>query len=370
MKNHIIPLTIILTFLTLDCWSQSFSTEDYFDFQQGVKGITEDQLAGMYPRSSEIYLKGFEDAINFEQVNYLDSVIQKLNLTRSELKLLRQNMFFVTERLSYYTFGRAFHEVYQNDLPVFVSTDAILHALHMSYDQILKNLERNIMSGNLEEFLKSLYDNFPEIQQQYENNKTLSVGVYDADIFVTIAYSLITDKLQEGHYVDNDKLREIWEAIQSEQLVSMPMFTYPERSRKLDFSQFKVRGHYVYTEQDKWMGLKSLEPYFRTMMWLGRMDFLLTPPPENPWEEPWTDYEIQRMHYGAFMLNKLIWKSEKLPLLKFNEKVINYLVGESDNITPAEYQEVVSGLNYRSSTSASTRKKPDWPNIANIFSKS
>jgi hypothetical protein len=95
-------------------------------------------------------------------------------------------------------------------------------------------------------------------------------------------------------------------------MVSMPLFTYPDRNRNLDFSQFKVRGHYVYTQEDEWMGLKSLEPYFRTMMWLGRTDFFLTPLPANPWEKPWTDAEIQRMHYGAFMVNELIHSSPEI----------------------------------------------------------
>ena len=59
---------------------------------------------------------------------------------------------------------------------------------------------------------------------------------------------------------------EVWEKIKAETMVEMPLFTFPERTRKLDFSQFKVRGHYVYTQEDKWLNLKSLEPYFRTQV--------------------------------------------------------------------------------------------------------
>lgn len=349
MKNQFLPSIIILLFFTLSISAQDFSANAYLDFRESVVGISDSELQEMYVRSSDIYFKGFENAISFDDINYLDSVILKLELTNDELGLLKQNMFFVTERLSHRSFGRAFHTIYNYDLPVFITTDAILHALHMSYDQILKNFERQIMSGNLEEFLKSLYDNFGSLEEKYGNSKALTVGLADADLFITIAYSLISDKLLDGHIADEQEISKVWEAIQDEKMVEMPMFTYPERKRKLDFSQFIVRGHYVYTEQDKWMRLKSLEPYFRTMMWLGRMDFLLTPPPENPWEESWTEMEIQRMYYGSFMVNELLQKSNKLELLQFNETVINYLVGESDNLTPGDYLTI---LNVEGVTSA------------------
>ena len=348
MKNQFQLTVIVFVFLNITGSAQEFSADSYLNFRQSTLGISETQLENMYSRPAEFYLKGFEDNLVLNEINYLDSVILKLELTNDELDLLKQNLFFVTERLSYYNFGQAFHSVYNYDLPVFITTDAVLQALHMSYDQILKNLEREIMARNLEEFLKSLYDNFGNLQQKYGNSKALELGLSDADIFITIAYSLISDKLLEGHIADAQKLRDVWDAIQSEDLVAMPLFTFPERTRNLDFSQFTVRGHYVYTEQEKWQGLKSLEPYFRTMMWLGRMDFLLTPPPENPWEKSWTEAEIQRMHYGAFMVNELLQESVKLPLLQFNEQVINYLVGESDNLTPEEYQSILNEGNLTS----------------------
>ncbi len=75
------------------------------------------------------------------------------------------------------------------------------------------------------------------------------------------------------------------------------------------------------------------------MAWENR--FSLTPPPDSPWEKPWSEEEILRMNIGAFMVNELIQNSDKLELLQFNEQVINYLVGKSDNITPSEYQSVL-----------------------------
>jgi hypothetical protein len=341
MKKLIWIFKLTLLGISFISNGQDFAAGEYLQIRQQNQSLSAAQLENMYPRPAEFYFRNFGNAFDFKDILYLDSVRLKLNLTADELLLLKQNLFFATERLSHYNFGTAFHAIYYDDLPVFVSTDAILHALHMSYDKILKTLEREIMAGNLEEFLKSLYDNFGILVQKYKSVSALENGLADADLFITIAYSLISDRLLEGHFAKTETINAVWNAVKSEKMKEMPLFTFPTRSRKLDFSQFTVRGHYVYTDQEKMLGLKSLEPYFRTMMWLGRTDFLLTPPPANPWEMPWSTAEIQRMHTGAFLVNELLQMSQKKELLAFNEKVITFLVGERDNLTPAEFSNVL-----------------------------
>ena len=74
--------------------AQNFSAEAYLDFRESVIGISDTELEEMYLRSSDVYFKGFENAISFDDINYLDSVILKLELTNDELGLLKQNMFF------------------------------------------------------------------------------------------------------------------------------------------------------------------------------------------------------------------------------------------------------------------------------------
>ncbi len=323
---------------------QAFLPDNFLKVREQNRDLTAAELENHYNRPAEFYLRDFDKSIDFSKVIYLDEMTAALELTRDEEALLRRNLFMVSERLSYTAFGHAFHTVYNHDLPVFVTTDAILHALHMSYDQILKTLEREVMSVNLEKFLEALYTNFSLLNVKYGDNKALADALADADLYVTIAHSLMSGTLKEGHVASSEDIGRVWDAIKSEKLTEMPLFTFPERSRKLDFSQFTVRGHYVYTEQDKWMGLKSLEPYFRAMMWLGRTDFLLTPPPENPWEVPWSDPEIQRMHQGAFLLQELCRLTPEQELLDWNEKVITFLVGACDNITPEAFGKVLAGM--------------------------
>jgi hypothetical protein len=112
----------------------------------------------------------------------------------------------------------------------------------------------------------------------------------------------------------------------------MPLFS--EHLRKLDFSQFKTRGHYTevfYTPYGK----DSLAGYFKAMIWLGRMDFLLTRPPAFD-EVPWSEEDIRRMNASALLLDELIDLSGMREKLEQNEKIIDLMVGACDNLTPAE----------------------------------
>ena len=63
-----------------------------------------------------------------------DTLNQHYALTPYETSLLDNNGFVVSSRLSRQTFLDAFTDIYNHDLPVYVSSDAILHAIHMSYD--------------------------------------------------------------------------------------------------------------------------------------------------------------------------------------------------------------------------------------------
>jgi len=61
----------------------------------------------------------------------------------------------------------AFGEIYANDLPVFISTDAILEAVHFSYDRILKDLEKGIIMPGLDGLLTSLHGQVAALDQKY-----------------------------------------------------------------------------------------------------------------------------------------------------------------------------------------------------------
>ena len=332
--KFLFTMSLILScFLFSQTGAQSqFSVDAYALYLQENENLTFEGLQSKFlPLNT--YYKGFNAGTDLKEYAYFDSIMKSYGLTDHEKELLELNRFVVTERLNFDCFGTAFHDIYVKDLPVFISTDAILHALHASYDQILVDLEISLLKPNLVVFLDDLYEAFPLLMVKYADmDSSLQVSLQDVDLYITIAKSLLTGSILSPQLTAQENIDAMWEAIQKETLSSMPLFS--RRLRALDFSQFTVRAHYNNEE---------LKDYFKAMMWLGRMDLLLTPPPLNPWEEPWSREEIRRMNLGAFLLNELIELTASRSLIEQNDDIISYLVGESDNMTPAEFSEVING---------------------------
>jgi hypothetical protein len=154
-----------------------------------------------------------------------------------------------------------------------------------------------------------------------------------------MAKSLLDSVKLGARFCPASRMDSVWEAVQSEKYVDMPLFS--GRLRHLDFSQFTVRGHYTRRIWDSAARRETtLGSYFRSMMWLGRIDFLLTPPPAFD-ERPWTREEIRRMALGAVMLNELIGIAGAGQGLDRIDAIIRALVGESDNLAPDELAAVL-----------------------------
>lgn len=346
MKTQFLLSCFLLT--ALSGFSQ-FSEKNYINFRESVKDLTFDDLNRLNQNNNVKYYKGFSQTPDPAKILYLDSVKQKLNLTAGEVDLLMQNHFVVTERLNQRSFGDLYqYNIFNKDLPVFISTDLILHALHTSYDNILKSTEITLMLPNLKTYLEGLYNKLPEYAEKYGGDYATNIA--DVDLYLSVAYSLITDSSLKPRYANQENYNQLLKAIKSEELAPVQLFTDDSRSRRIDFSQFKVRGHYVFTEEDKWMGNTNLEPYFKTMMWLGRIDFPLTSPPTGDMEPPWRPDEIKRINISAFILNEMMQLPEFKKLLDQNDEIINYLVGDSDNFTADEYTSYLQSKGIYSAT--------------------
>jgi hypothetical protein len=76
-----------------------------------------------------------------------------LALNARELDALGQHGFVVSERRAYPTFMYGYATIYAQDLPVYISADSILYAVHRSYDSILMDLERQVLVPELRSLL-------------------------------------------------------------------------------------------------------------------------------------------------------------------------------------------------------------------------
>jgi len=312
----------------------------YAQFLRSIENLSTSNFLANHAPGSIRYTERSDTQL--EKFAFLDSILDAYQLTDDELELLKNHHFVVTERLKYPCFGQALHDIYGNDLPLFITTDIILHALHASYDKILMELEISQLQPKLIQILNALNSSYPVLQNTYQENQQMLISLKDVDLYLTIARSLIRGVQLAANTVSDADVKAVWDAIQAETYFEMPLFT--SRMRRLDFSQFTPRGHYT---QKIWngTGFVTLENYFKTMMWLGHIDFLLTPPADNPYEEPWPAAEIQRMTIDAVLLNELLEIADVLTPLKEIDQTIEFLVGASDNLTPTELADMIKVQN-------------------------
>ena len=316
-------------------YSQSeFDADTYKLFLNENKSLTCTELLESH-QPKTIYYSDRNIPTGLNQVAWFDSIDQDMSLTDYEKQLLARNHFVVTERLRNRSWAYSFINLYSNDLPLFISSDFVLHTMHKSYDAILVDVEYNLLEPNLIELLNSMYYKFGELYSKYGSNSSMINSLQDVDLYIAVANSLARGEIILPIFSTSDKYDEVMAGIESEQMEYMSLFTNEDRTRKLDFSQFKPRGHYtktIYTTN----GQVTLENYFRAMMWLGRIDFLMTAPPDNPWEPDWTKEELQRMQISALLLNELLNSCGKRTLFETHEKIISFMVGPDDNLTPDE----------------------------------
>ena len=71
----------------------------------------------------------------------------QLGLTAAEEEVLARNGFVISDRQKFPTFAYGYASIYADDLPLFISADSILYAVHRSYDEMLKQLEISLAAA-------------------------------------------------------------------------------------------------------------------------------------------------------------------------------------------------------------------------------
>ena len=304
-----------------------FSLDAYQEFLEANENLTGTEMVDAFG-PTDVFYQGRADDLTWSHHAFLEQIITAYDVTAAERQLLERNYFGVFERLEFDHLTEALVDVYARDLPVFISTDLVLHALHLSYDAILMHTEEYALFGTLLELLAGLYAAYPELVAAYEGDPRLDAALDDVDLYLTVAGSLLSDASWTPQRISVEARDAILEKIRREQADCLPLFS--DTPRDIDFSQFTVRGHYTETP--------TLQKYFQAMMWLGRIGFWLTPPDIDP---PQSFEDIRRMMQGAVMLNELVDRGGVRDRLEELDRFITLLVGESDNLTPSELSTVL-----------------------------
>lgn len=308
-------------------------------YRETVKDMTTVELLEKYsPQTS--YYSSREQPGSLEGFLYLDSIDIRYDLTPAEKEMIADNHFVVSERLSDRSFAQSLLDIYLADLPLFISTDLILHALHCSYDKMLQELEYTLLEGNLNLLLSAMRAQLDNLYTQ-NNIPEITQAIEDADLFLAIGLSLLSGNDVLPKFDKSGNYTILLEEILKDDPKLLKIALFSEHERKFDASQFTPRGHYTELFWDNGE-TRDLKNYFRAMMWLGRADFFLTSPPVAEGEDEWSEADILRMNLGAVILNDLLDMSGKKDLLRLHEKIIGFFVGPDDNLSPLELDGILA----------------------------
>jgi len=234
------------------------------------------------------------------------------------------------------------------EIPIFVTTDTLLHLYHIQFNEILKRIEE-------EDFFDQLIDMGLAMFQRAESDyQAFSDPVLKEAARRNVAYFAVGLKLLETssrkvdfdipNYVKKEVKEEIKNVEAHQGFGRSAIFNSPD-SRNVyqeDYSQYVPRGHYTRSD--------TLKSYFRTMMWYGRMAFLLKGGVDALIaEEDANLATIQASLISAELPSVTAGQSTAKDIWDRIYSVTAFFVGTADDLTPYEYLtalEKVFGLEF------------------------
>lgn len=252
--------------------------------------------------------------------------------------LLEQNGFAITE----YKFPdqndivAPYEHLLNRDVPLFVTADTLLHLYHIQFDETLKDIEESEFYADINNLTTALLDDALSLHEQYTGE--LKEAAKRNVAYLAVAKKLIDPNSEVPQFVSDLVEGELAKIDAHVGFADSDIFIYKE-----DYSQYVPRGHYTRSEQ--------LKRYFRTLMWYGRMAFLLKGA-ENwgPMGEALISIEDARIQtIQAVLLAKSI---EKVQVGQRTGRevwdrlyaVTAFYVGLADDLTPYEYLDVINKL--------------------------
>jgi hypothetical protein len=304
---------------------------------QGIGQISPDEFAARFP-STASYLPGITWDPTTAQYWDLFNDDPDYSLSAPELAVFEQNGFVVSESLGGGSFSQVFYNLYNNDLPVFISTDALLEAWHRTYDAMLEETEETYLFNSVGTMLDGMAAQIAAADAEVGNG-ALHDSLRDADWFLAVARSLLagTNQPQVASVLGQDALvAQTLADIYAEQLMQVDDFM--GFCRVVDFSQFQIRGHYTDTAR--------LGCYFQCVMWLG---FIEVPVAGGPFE--WCPDDVRmaspRELGDAIVFWQLLNQSGQFQTWANMDSIVSAYVGWTDSMNFGQLDGLLAGAGIR-----------------------
>ena len=175
--------------------------------------------------------------------------------TRAERAILQDKGFVISSEAKVPNFHLGYTALFKAHEPMYFTADALLHALHASYDSILMDVEMQALSAELGTLIAEMRAGLAKGALGTAEARA------DVDLYLAVADGLLHEKASgpvAGARAE-DVATLLDAARRAQGPASIDMFG---EKIEIDLSMLAPRGHYTYTPE--------LSRYFQSMMWLGR----------------------------------------------------------------------------------------------------
>jgi hypothetical protein len=226
-------------------------------------------------------------------------------------------------------FFTVYEQARYDNVPMFVTSDSLLHTYHLLFDKVLRTSEREVFIPMLRDLnqatLAATISQYQALQgTSWEDAALRTVA------FVAVGSELMDSTVEMPPYVADLVTAELANIEAASGILPSPIF--PGLDFGEDYTQYIARGHYTLSEE--------LTSYFKSMMWYGRMTFRLKT----------RDIEVGRAETRSALLLIQALRTAQVngkPALDtwldlYNPTV--FFVGRSDDLTAIQYLGVMDAL--------------------------
>lgn len=297
-----------------------------------ASGDPQTTIADMYSQSGAVInasASSYDLPLDLDRIENLAGVTEAFGLTEGQRDMLRRNGFVVIDGGPVSDPSVPYQQVQHAGLPIFVTSDTLLHLYHVQFSQLLKGIEEEVFYDSIVNLSLAMADR-AKAQYHAFDNATLKEAARRNLAFFTVAARLLGAG-EVPSSVAGMVSMELDSIAAHDGYHRSAVFGYRE-----DYSQYVPRGHYTASQQ--------LQRYFRALMWYGRMAFLLKGGSPHGPSQPYLVSE--RNATIATVQASLI--ATGLPQVEAGNEagwdvwqriyaVTSFFVGTADDLTPHDY---------------------------------
>ena len=286
-------------------------------------------------RAGPVFASFKEPVVDAVPVLYHEAIAPDLSnvripfvLSQSQLERLARDGFVVSPGVE-----KEFFTVYEKaryaNVPIFVTSDSLLHVYHLLFDKVLRTAETQYFIPLLRDLNQSL---LVRTDEQY---RALQGTAWEDAARRTVAFAGVASRLLDPDVRVPEYAADLVEAelaLIEDAAGIMPSPLFPGLEYGEDYTQYIPRGHYTKS--------KDLEAYFRSMMWYGRMTFRLKT----------DDAQIGRAETRSALLLVHALRTAEVnghPALEAWADLYSptvFFVGRSDDLTVLQYEDVMDAV--------------------------